>query len=197
MVGEVGSLTKREELWAKRGDALLHGALHGAVGAWCEITCIIASGTIFEKLLKCVDFTNKFHKVVDALILEVCSLDLLTEDVQLQVTQMSDGHLVLSRLELIVVLELGRVGRSVIVGHRRHDHIAGAGREGAIENVKIKEVFDCASLVVQSQSLLHLSKIGEWESQRLALTSAFKLLDQITRRLSDHNIVLTFVGRNG
>ena len=110
---------------------------------------------------------------------------------------MGDGHLVLCRLELIVVLELGRVGRSVVVGHRCHDHIAGAGLKSSIENVKVEEVLDCASLVVQSQSLLHLAKIGEGESQRLALTGAFKLLDQITRRLTDHHIVLTFVCRNG
>ena len=83
MIGEVGSLTEREQLWAERGDALLHGALHGAVGSWGEITGIVASGAIFKKLLESVDFTNKVHKVVDALIFEVCPLDLLTEDVQL------------------------------------------------------------------------------------------------------------------
>ena len=46
-------------------------------------------------------------------------LTLSTEDVELEVTNVGDGHSDLGRLELIIILILRRGGRCIVLSHRR------------------------------------------------------------------------------
>ena len=82
---------------------------------------------------------------------------------------MGDGHGDLSTIELLVVLDLRGSCRCHIVPHGDLNLAAGADLKSAIEQVNVKEVVDGVGLVLQSQRLLHLVQVCEWEGHLLAL----------------------------
>lgn len=119
MIRDVRSFDKRYEVWAQLCDCPLHGALHSPVSTRRQVTCVVGSCAVFHQLLQAEDAANELHQLGDAWIAELSMLTLSTEDVELEVTNVGDGHSDLGRLELIIILILRRGGRCIVLSHRR------------------------------------------------------------------------------
>ena len=61
MVWHVGHLNQRDELGTKLSHTLLHGFLHGAVGAWSKEARVENGSTVLKQLFEAVDLSNELE----------------------------------------------------------------------------------------------------------------------------------------